>query len=338
MRPTVKDVAALASVSPKTVSNVLHGVVPVAPATRDRVEAAIDRLGYVPNLAARGLRSGRTGIVALVMPDLRTPFSAEIAQEFVESAHERGLAVQLEQSWKDLDRTEEVLAQARRHLVDGVVMNPVTVEQSDAVLSGRGASVPFVMMGEVLQEDVDQVWVDGVDAGYRMTRHLLGLGHRRIAMLGVPAPWHDSVTGRLRRDGYRAALVEAGVPVDVRLERPCPQWSARGGAEAMRALIEEGVPFDAVFCCTDSLAMGAMSALWSAGLRVPEDVSVAGFDDIDEAEFAVPPLTTVRFGKRAYAKAALDRLVARMDGLEEPASRIAIPVEIVDRASTRARS
>ena len=337
MRPTVKDVAALADVSPKTVSNVLHGVVRVAPATRTRVQAAIDRLGYVPNLAARGLRSGRTGIVALVMPDLRTPFSAEISQEFVESAHEQGLAVQIEQSWKDLHRTEEVLAQARRHLVDGVVMNPVTVEQSDAVLSGRGSSVPFVMLGEVLQDDVDQVWVDSVDAGYRMTRHLVELGHRRIAMLGVPGGHHESVAGRLRRDGYRSALVEAGLPVDEALERPCPQWSTAGGASAMRVLLDDGLRPDAVFCCTDSIAMGALSSLWAAGLRVPDDVSVAGFDDIDEAAFAVPSLTTVRFDKRAYAKAALDRLVARMDGLDEPASRVAIPVELVDRGSTRAR-
>ena len=135
MRPTVKDVAALALVSPKTVSNVLGGSVPVAPDTRSRVEAAIERLGYVPNLAARGLRSGRTGIIALVMPDLRAPFSAEVSQDFVELAHARGLAVQIEQSWNDLGRTRELMVQARRHLVDGVVMDPITPLSTEPTLS-----------------------------------------------------------------------------------------------------------------------------------------------------------------------------------------------------------
>ena len=335
MRPTVKDVAALALVSPKTVSNVLGGTVPVAPDTRSRVEAAIERLGYVPNLAARGLRSGRTGIVALVMPDLRAAFSAEVSQHFVELAHRRGLAVQIEQSWDDLDRTREVMAQARRHLVDGVVMNPTTVEQRDVVLTGGGGSVPLVMLGEVLQDDVDQVWVDSVDAAARMTRFLLGLGHRRIAMLGVPGPDVDTATGAQRREGYRAALVEAGLPVDPALEVACRTWRPGGGFAAMEELLDRGERPDAVFCATDSIAIGALSALWSRGVRAPDDVSVAGFDDIDEAAFASPPLTTVRFDKRAYAQAALDHLIARIDGAADPPVRIEVPVEIVERASTR---
>ena len=338
MRPTVKDVAALANVSPKTVSNVLGGTVGVAPDTRSRVESAIEHLGYVPNLAARGLRSGRTGIVALVMPELRTPFSAEVSQDFVELAHERGLAVQIEQSWNDLDRTRELMAAARRHLVDGVVMNPVTVEQRDVVLTGGAGAVPLVMLGEVLQDDVDQVWVDGVDAGYRITRHLLGLGHRRIAMLGAPGPGRDTVTGALRRDGFRAALAAAGVAPDPALEVPCDRWTSKGGHDAMVALLATGRPFDAVFCATDSIALGALSALWRAGVRVPGDVSVAGFDDIDEAAYASPPLTTVRFDKRAYAAAALEHVVARIEGSDAPPARVAIPVEVVARDSTAARS
>jgi DNA-binding LacI/PurR family transcriptional regulator len=337
VRPTVKDVAALAKVSPKTVSNVLGGTITVAPDTRTRVEDAIDHLGYVPNLAARGLRSGRTGIIALVMPDLRTPFSAELAHDFVELAHARGLAVQLEQSWSDLGRTRELFAQARRHLVDGVVMNPITVEQRDLVLTSGAGSVPLVMLGEVLQDDVDQVWVDSVDAGYRMTRFLIGLGHRRIAMIGAPSRGNRTVTGALRRDGYLAALREAGLPTDPVLVRTCDSWTPQGGAAAMAALIEEGDLPDAAFCATDSIAIGALSALWRAGVRVPADISVAGFDDVDDGAFASPPLTTVRFDKRAYAAAALDRLITRIDGSDAPAARIAVPVEIIARESTRRR-
>lgn len=337
MRPTVKDVAALAMVSPKTVSNVLGGTITVAPDTRTRVEDAIERLGYVPNLAARGLRSGRTGIIALVMPNLRAPFSAELAQDFVELAHERGLAVQIEQSWSDLDRTRELMVQARRHLVDGVVMNPITVEQGDVVLTTGAGSVPLVMLGEVLQDDVDQVWVDSVDAGARMTRFLIGLGHRRIAMIGAPSRDTVTVTGALRRDGYLAALAEAGLPLDPALVRTCDAWTPQGGFDAMVALLEQGDLPDAVFCATDSIAIGALSALWRAGVRVPEEISVAGFDDVDDGAFASPPLTTVRFDKRAYAAAALERLISRIEGSTAPATRIALPVEIVARESTRRR-
>lgn len=333
----MKDVAAVANVSPKTVSNVLGGTITVAPETRSRVEAAIEELGYVPNLAARGLRSGRTGIIALVVPDLRTPFSAELTQYFVELAHERGMGVQLEQTWIDPSRTRELIAAARRHMVDGVVLNPITAAQRDVALSD-GPGVPLVMLGEVLQDEVDQVWVDSVDAARRITRHLIEHGHRRIAMLGVQDPEEGTVTGRLRQEGYRAALIESGIPVLPELERICSAWSPSGGFGAMAALLDEvGVP-DAVFCATDSIAIGALSALWSNGVRVPDDVSVVGFDDVDDAAYASPPLTTIRFDKRAYAEIALDRLVLRIEGSTAPAERILLPSEIVRRASVRDRA
>ena len=328
----------LAEVSPKTVSNVLNGVVPVAPPTRERVERAIEQLGYVPNLSARGLRSGRTGIVALVVPELRTPFSAELTHEFVELAHARGLAVQIEQSWGDPDRTSELVAAARRHLVDGVVINPVTLEESALLLPLQQPDVPLVAIGEVPQHDVDQVWVDSVAAAQRMTALLLELGHRRIALVGAPGDGLETATGRLRRDGYRRALEQAGIDVDPALERTCPSWSPRGGAEAVRRLLADGVEFDALFCCTDSIAIGALSALWTAGVRVPQDVSVAGFDDIADAEFASPPLTTVHFDRRAYAAAALDRLAQRIDGAAESAQRIVVEATVVRRASVRDRT
>ncbi|MFD1721276.1 LacI family DNA-binding transcriptional regulator [Amnibacterium endophyticum] len=337
MRPTVKDVAERAGVSPKTVSNVLNGVIRVAPPTKERVERAIEDLGYVPNLSARGLRSGRTGIVALVVPELRTPFSAELTHEFVELAHARGLVVQIEQSWGDPSRTSELVTAARRHLVDGVVINPVTLQEHVLLIDQDGPGVPLVAIGEVPQHDVDQVWVDSVHAAREITRLLVGTGHRRIAMIGAPGGGLETFTGRMRRDGYREALLEAGLPLDPALERHCPDWSPRGGAEAVRRLLDEGVAVDALFCCTDSIAIGVLSALWSAGVRVPEDVSVAGFDDVADAQFASPPLTSVHFDRRDYAAAALERLVARIDGDDGPARQVVVPSTVVRRASVRER-
>jgi DNA-binding LacI/PurR family transcriptional regulator len=337
VRPTVKDVAALAGVSPKTVSNVVGGTIRVAPDTRARVEHAIEQLGYVPNLAARGLRSGRTGLIALVVPDVRSPFSAELVQHVVELTHERSLGVQIEQSSTSVDRTRELIEAARRHHVDGVLLNPATGAQRDAALRGGAGAVPLVMLGEVEQEDVDQVWVDSVDAARRMTAFLIGLGHRRIAMLGVQPAGDGTVTGGLRRQGYREARAAAGLPIDRALERVCTRWTPEGGFEAMTRLLAEEGPPDAVFCATDAIALGALSALWTAGIRVPDDVSVAGFDDVIEGAFAAPPLTTVRWDKRGYAAAAVDRLIARIGGVDEPAQRRRFPVEIVRRASVRER-
>jgi DNA-binding LacI/PurR family transcriptional regulator len=157
-------------------------------------------------------------------------------------------------------------------------------------------------------------------------------------MLGVQDPEEGTVTGRLRQEGYRAALIESGLPVLPELERICSGWSPAGGFGAMTALLDEvGVP-DAVFCATDSIAIGALSALWSAGVRVPDDVSVVGFDDVDDAAFASPPLTTVRFDKRAYAETAVDRLILRIEGSEAPAERIRFASELVLRASARERA
>ena len=196
------------------------------------------------------------------------------------------------------------MAAARRHHVDGVLLNPATEAQRDVALRVGAGSVPMVMLGEVEQHDVDQVWVDSVDAARRMTAFLIGLGHRRIAMARRPAArGRGRSPGALRRDGYRAALAAGGHSA-----RPaarallCSAWSPEGGAGAMaRLLADVGRP-DAVFCATDSIAIGALSALWSAGVRVPDEVSVAGFDDIVEGEFGSPPLTTVRWDKRAYAR------------------------------------
>lgn len=338
MRPTVKDVAQRAHVSPKTVSNVLNGVIRVATPTRERVERAIEDLGYVPNLSARGLRSGRTGIVALVVPELRTPFSAELTHEFVELAHARGLAVQIEQSWGDPLRTSELVTAARRHLVDGVVINPITQQEHALSVASQGTGAPIVAIGEVLQHDVDQVLVDSVHGARAVTRLLTGTGHRRIAMIGVPGDGFDTMTARLRRDGYRQALAEAGLPLDPALERTCPDWSPRGGAAAARRLLRDAPAFDAVVCCTDSIAIGVMSAFWSAGVRVPDDVSVTGFDDIADAEFASPPLTTVHFDRSDYARAALDRLLARIDGDDGPLRQVVVPAHVVRRASVRDRA
>ncbi len=156
MRATVKDVARRAGVSPKTVSNVMNGIVPVSGPTRLRVEQAMAELDYVPNLSARGLRNGRSGVIALALPDLATPYSAEVAHHIVEVAHEQGWIVQIEETGSDPQREQELMTRARSNLIDGLILNPVVLDES-AVKVGVTLP-PVVLLGEVTQQLADRVF------------------------------------------------------------------------------------------------------------------------------------------------------------------------------------
>ncbi len=338
MRPTVKDVATLAGVSPKTISNVMNGIVFVRPETRERVEWAIRELGYVPNLSARSLRNGKSGVIALAMPDLSTPYSAEMSHHFVEVAREQGWGIQFEETAivGGLDRASSLVSRARQHLVDGVILNPVTLQESE--VANRSELPPLVMIGEVRQTVADQVWVDSVAAARDMTEHLIGLGHRRIAAVGCVGLGFETETARLRGEGYHQALRVAGLTPDGRLQLSCFTWTPGAAAEVVTRFLQDNELPDAFFCFTDSMAIGVLSALWSAGISVPEDVSVAGFDDIADGQFATPPLTTVTFDKRAFAECAFSLLVGRMTDREAPLRQVTIPHAIVSRASAMRHS
>ncbi|HEU5484944.1 MAG TPA: LacI family DNA-binding transcriptional regulator [Microlunatus sp.] len=332
MRATVKDVARLAQVSPKTVSNVVNGTAPVSDAMRGRVEAAMLELDYVPNLWARALRNGRSGLIALALPDLSTPYSAELAHHFVTQARERGLGVQVEETVLSGERELQLIVKARAHLIDGLVLNPVMMQN---VTVQPGLSLPpTVFIGEVEQDVGDHVWVDNVTAARELTEHLITLGHRRIAIIGVMR----SATSRLRLRGYRAALRAARIARDPALEIHDDEWYPSGSYAAMTAYLDGHRLPEAIVCMTDSIALGVLSALWTLGHRVPDDVSVVGYDNIADGAFAVPPLTTIDFDKPAYASAVLDLLAARMVDPGRPIERLTVPHRLVVRGSTAVRS
>lgn len=335
MRATVKDVAARAGVSPKTVSNVLNGSAYVRPDTRARVEAAVADLDYVPNLSARGLRNGHSGVIALALPDLSTAYSAEMAHHFVEAAHERGWGVQIEETGGRPDREAQLLMRARARMIDGLVLNPTV--SGEFVLPDDTAQLPAtVLIGEVENDRLDRVCVDPDQAAYDMTTALIALGHRRIAVVGSPVT-SNTYTSVLRTQGYRRALADAGIPHDPALELGCDEWTPAGGAATAHRYLEAQRLPDAFFCFTDTLAIGVLSQLWQRGIQVPRSVSVAGFDDVVHGAFASPPLTTVSFDKAAFASAALDRLTARIADRAAPVSVTTVAHRIVQRDSTRAR-
>lgn len=311
----LEDVAKLAGVSAKTVSNVVNDYVHVRPATRTRVQEAIDLLGYRPNVVARNLKSGRSGVIALALPELDAPYFAELAHHVVQAAMERGWTVLVDETGQIQDqalraRERSAVAGIREHLIDGVILNPLALDDADV---RRYGSVPVVLLGERLGSQLaDHVAVDNEAAAAEATRHLISTGRRRIAVIGAqPPPFGHSA--RLRLRGYRDALAEAGIRYDPSLVVQVLNWRREPGAQAVPQLL--GLPElpDAIFCFNDLLALGALRGLSEAGLRVPEDVAVVGFDDIEESRYAVPSLTTIAPDKEAIARSAVEHLARRLE-------------------------
>jgi DNA-binding LacI/PurR family transcriptional regulator len=305
----LSDVAARAEVSVRTVSNVVNGYQHVAPETRARVEEAITALGYRPNLTARQLRLGRTETLSLVVPEIDSPYFSELASWFVRIGEDRGWTVHIDQSGGRADRERRMVAGPSGQAVDGVVCSPWAVDPEE--LAGL-RSTPLVLLGERRATgQVDHVAIDNVTAAREAVQHLIGVGRRRIAAIGAQ-PHLQNNTGRLRVLGYRQALAAAGLPVDDALVLPVQTLHRADGAATMHHLLDDHPEVDAVFCFTDQLALGAMRVLADRGRRVPDDVAVVGFDDIEDGRYSVPSLTTVSPDKEQIARLALDALARRI--------------------------
>ena len=276
------DVARLAGVSIKTVSNVMNDYQYIRDSTRVRVLAAIEELRYERNASARSLRLGRTGIIALAVPELALPYFAELADAVISAAHELGLTVLIEQTGGPGDE------------------------------SAVEVDFPVVLLGERMFPDaVDHVTMQNVDAARAGTAYLLSLGCRRIAAIGVH-PGEIVGSGSLRLEGFRKAHAEAGVPVDETLLGTAALWHRATGAAAMGRILDAGQRPDAVFGLNDALALGAMHELQVRGIGVPGDVRVLGFDDIDEGRYSSPTLSTIDAGRDQIAETAVRMLAARV--------------------------
>ena len=335
MAVTVHDVARLAGVSIKTVSNVVNDHPYVREETRQRVLDAIAALGYTPNLSARNLRSGRTGVIALMIPDLRNAYFAELADAVMRAAAGHGLSVLIEAFGDDREHEIAALRRPRSQLVDGVLYSVLALDQDDEDIIAA-MPVPVVLLGErIFTGPRDHVTMRNGEGARAATEHVLGLGRRRVVAFGAH-PGEVIGSAALRLDGYRAALETAGLPCDEELIVPVDSWLRRNGAEAMRDLLASGVGFDAVVAFNDAIALGALRALQESGLRVPEDVAVIGFDDIDETQYSMPTLSTIDPGRAEIARAAVDLLVRRIEGGPAPfePERILVPYRLLPREST----
>lgn len=334
MSASLRQVAERAGVSIRTVSNVVSGFALVAPETRARVQQAIDELQYRPNAAARHLRGGRSGLIALAIPEIASPYFGELAGLLVQEAEKRSWMLLVQQTDGDAASERRLLDGVRGQVVDGLVMSPWALSPHQLRRAPGGG--PVVLLGEQDADGLlDHVAVDSVAAARDATAHLIGLGRRRIAAIGLQ-PHLENGTAARRLEGYRAALHAAGLPADPALELPVERLHRADGAAAMSALLDDGRPVDAVFCFSDQLALGAMQVALRHGLSVPGDLAVVGFDDIEDGRYATPSLTTISPDKAAIAREALACLAGRLDAgpAEGPARRIVVDHHLIIRDST----
>jgi DNA-binding LacI/PurR family transcriptional regulator len=334
MASNVKDVANRAGVSPKTVSNVVHGRPHVAPETRARVQAAMVELGYHPNLTARSLRSGRTGLLTLAIPNLTQPYFAELAHLIFEAAATRDYTVLIEETEGLRAREVGVLTGIPPRLSDATIISPLALDEQD--VREAAPTQPLALLGERIVDGVaDHVAIDNEAAARDATVHLVNLGRHHIAPIGYQDDPRAG-TARLRYRGFAIALHDAN------LETPEPvpvvgyQWDE--GARALDELMRrEEVP-DALVCFNDELAIGALRRLYELGYSVPRDVAVIGIDDIAEASLVTPSLSSVAPDKRLLARSVVDAVLARVDNAsDEPPRDIVVPHRVVVRESTRGR-
>jgi DNA-binding LacI/PurR family transcriptional regulator len=331
-RVRLEDVAKLAGVSMKTVSNVVHDYPHVSAKTRERVQSAIDQLGYRPNLTARTLATGRTGMLALAIPEIDQPYFAEIARHIGEEATRRGYRIIVEQTLNDIEAERAVIRDREEGLVDGVIFQPVRIDTME--IARLRPDTPLVLLGEGARPlTTDHVMIDNVVAAREGTEMLLRQGRERIAFFGMVGRDPTQST-HLRLLGYQEGLHAAGAYSDPGLVIETDWFSVEEGVSALQAALSAGARFDAVLCRDDLFAMAALRVLDQAGLRVPDDVAVLGWDDTALARYGTPALSTISPDKVAIAVAALDLLEDRMGGFDGVGRHRIVPHAIAERGTT----
>lgn len=314
---TIKDVAQTAHVSTATVSHVLNGTRYVSEELRERVLKAVTDLNYQPSQVAASLRTKRTQSIFLIIPDIDNPFFPPLVRGAQDAFDRKQFAVIVGNTDRRYDRELEFLNLALRTQADGIIINPTQIGYDDLrEVIERGVKV--VLIGtHIDHKELDRVHVDNRAGAYDAVRHLIDLGHRHIAI--VCGPTHTSSAWQ-RCEGYQQAMEEAGLPVN-------PGWvveetfDQEGGYRGTQQLLAQATRPTAIFATADLMALGVIQALRDSGLRIPDDISVVGFDDIPAATITTPMLTTINQPKYEMGKRAAELLLARIQGRKPSRSK-----------------
>ena len=350
-RVTLAEVAADAGVSAKTVSDVIHHRGRMRESTRERVEASMRRLGYRTNLAARTLRTGEARLIGLAVPNFAQPFNGAFADAVTAYAWSKGYRVSIT-TYHRLDQgMRELAADAYRFGVDGwIFLSDEPLEKGGECLR---RNAPSVLTGDYLAHGAaDAVTFPNVAAAETAVRYLFDRGALHIGFVGAPVGLlaangdfdpkrlakvmqSDEGNAPQRFRGYAQVLRERGREVSSRLVGVCERLDRADGEHAVLDMLARGARFDALFCANDAVALGALSALDASGLSVPDDVQLVGFDNIPDAEFSTPRLTTINPSTEQYARIAVDRLLARLHGDESAPEVYVTDFGLVVRNTTR---
>lgn len=333
-RATIRDVAALAAVSHQTVSRVINDQTSVSEATRQRVLAAIEQLGYVPSPMARGLISNRTHTLGMVTADVSDGFFARAVAGAEIEARRRNyyLIVGSVEESPDAGEGTGYLRLMLDRRVEGLILaRPGVVFAGENLQGAASAGIPLVSIGSAELPGFTSVDVDNRQGGLDATQHLIELGHRSIATIVGP---HDWPSARARDEGRRDALRDAGIAEEPALVEHAPDWGLESGHAATDRLLAVGRPFTAIFAHSDLIALGAIRRLRSQGLRVSDDVSVVGYDDLPIAGYVDPPLTTIHQPMREVGEFAAALVLDRITGVERSPGPHLLQARLVVRKST----
>jgi LacI family transcriptional regulator len=327
--PTIETVARLANVSIASASRVLNGI-RTAPETMARVNEAAAKVGYVPNAAARSLRSRRTGQIAFAMPDIGNPVYTAMVGAIQEIASSRALRLMLHSTGADPEDELALVRDLKQRFVDGLILASLDLTQAHAEELSR-AFAPVVVLGRPANGiPVDTVVANSRKGAADAVRHLHGLGRGRIAFVNGP---EHTVPGRSRRRGYLDGLRSCGLARDEDLIEVGDDFMVEPGRHATKRLLTRGMP-EAVLCANDLLAAGALAALHAAGRSVPDDVALVGMDNSALCEVTWPPLTSVDLGSAERARIAAELLLERIENPGLGPRVVGVEPRLVVRAST----
>lgn len=326
---TSHDVARLAQVSQATVSRVLRGESKVRPATRERVLKVLAETRYEPNAAARAFRAGRADSIGVVVARLSYQLYPAMLEAIGAQLARLGRRMIVWDS--DHGGDAPAIRALRQGVVDGMILTAATGE-SEFLREVPGGGSPVVLLNRVVAEHAsDSVESDNLDGGRRVADYLVACGRRRVGMVGgIPR----ASTIRNREQGFREALARHGVELSPHCYFRSETFSHASGAQAADRLLELASPPDAIFCVNDVLAMGAMDGARARGVRIPEDLWIVGYDDIELASWGAYDLTTVRQPMEQMVEQAIDLLLARIAERERPVEHRCLPNELVIRGST----
>lgn len=324
---TIRDVAKVAGVSPITVSRALSRPELVTPATLERVRAVVARTGYVPNVLAGSLRSRRSWIIAAVFPQITNTLFVDTIQALTDRLRQDGYQVLLGLSSYEM-REDELIAGILGRQPDGIFLTGIT-HAPETRRRLVASHIPIVEAWDLTRTPIDMlVGFSHEKVGAAMARHLVGKGHRRVGLV-----WSTDGRAQVRRQGFLSAFEERAAAKMPTSLQPAPATFQRG-REGLAELLESGVRLSAVACSSDTLAQGVIAEAQDRGIRIPEDIAVMGFGNLDFASHTTPSLTTIGIDKAAIGRLAAEALLARIGGREAPAKIVDVGFEVIERAST----